>query len=90
MSITGPGDSKKQPAHWMVGEMHHPAQEGYFQFCSSLQPLCTVSCSPGTDEQPIAEQRHPVLVDKPSSARAAVQMKGEQPQLGSLEVGPAE
>lgn len=75
MSITGPGDSEKQPVHWVVGEMHHPAQERYFQLCSSLQSLCSVSHSLGTDEQLIAEQRHPVLVDKPSSARAVVQMK---------------
>lgn len=55
--------------------MHHPVWEGYFQLYSSLQPLCSVSHSPGTDEQLIAGQRHPVLVDKPSSARAVVQMK---------------
>lgn len=52
-------------------------------------PLCLVSLSPGTDEQPVVEGRYAVVADKPSSARVAVQMKEVQrTQLGNLKLEP--
>lgn len=74
------------------GHTHRPAWEEYSQLRSSLRSLPrSASHSPGADEQPSAEWRRPVLVDQPSGDRAVEQAKeAQQPQLGSLKLGPAE
>jgi len=62
-------------------------------FAALLTPavsLCSASRSPGTDEQPAAERRHPVLVDQWSGASAVVQVREmHHPQTGSLNLGLA-
>lgn len=68
---------QRKAAGTLGGGGNAPSSTGGI-FPALLIPAASVLCEPQprlTDEQPIAGQRHPVLVDKPSSARAVVQMK---------------